>query len=77
MDREGGDTVKPYYDHAGITIYCGDARAVLPEIAAVNLVLTVDSEIANNVDGYNIAGSNGLGGGVRFRESFRNDEDAP
>jgi len=32
--------MKPYYDHAGITIYCGDAWAVLPEIAAVNLVLT-------------------------------------
>jgi DNA modification methylase len=24
--------MKPYYDHAGITIYCGDSRQVIPEL---------------------------------------------
>ena len=31
---------KPYYDHAGITIYHGDCREVLPHIGKVDLVLT-------------------------------------
>jgi DNA modification methylase len=37
--RRGGE-LKPYYDHAGITIYHGDCREVLPEIEPVDLVLT-------------------------------------
>jgi site-specific DNA-methyltransferase (adenine-specific) len=32
--------VKPYYDHAGITIYHGDCREILPELPKVDLVLT-------------------------------------
>jgi len=32
--------VKPYYDHAGITIYHGDCREVLPTLGPVDLVLT-------------------------------------
>jgi site-specific DNA-methyltransferase (adenine-specific) len=32
--------VKPYYEHAGITIYHGDCRDVLPLLEAVDLVLT-------------------------------------
>jgi len=32
--------VKPYYDHAGITIYHGDCRDVLPTLPPVDLVLT-------------------------------------
>jgi DNA modification methylase len=32
--------VKPYYEHAGITIYHGDCRDVLPELPRVSLVLT-------------------------------------
>ena len=32
--------MKPYYDHAGITIYHGDCREVLPELEPVDLVLT-------------------------------------
>lgn len=31
--------MKPYYEHAGITIYHGDCRDVLPDVAAVDLVL--------------------------------------
>jgi len=30
----------PYYDHAGITIYHGDCRDILPHIKSVDLVLT-------------------------------------
>jgi DNA modification methylase len=32
--------MKPYYEHAGITIYHGDCREVLPTIDPVDLVLT-------------------------------------
>jgi DNA modification methylase len=30
----------PYYDHAGITIYHGDCREILPHLGPVDLVLT-------------------------------------
>ena len=30
----------PYYDHAGITIYHGDCREILPTLEPVDLVLT-------------------------------------
>jgi len=32
--------MKPYYEHAGITIYHGDCREILPNIQKVDLVLT-------------------------------------
>jgi site-specific DNA-methyltransferase (adenine-specific) len=32
--------MKPYYEHAGVTIYHGDCREILPTLAAVDLVLT-------------------------------------
>ena len=32
--------IKPYYDHAGITIYHGDCRDILPLLDPVDLVLT-------------------------------------
>ena len=32
--------MKPYYEHAGITIYHGDCREILPELAFVGLTLT-------------------------------------
>jgi len=32
--------VKPYYEHAGITIYHGDCREVMPAIAPVEAVVT-------------------------------------
>ena len=31
--------MKPYYDHAGITIYHGDCREILPTLPKVDLVL--------------------------------------
>ena len=30
----------PYYDHAGITIYHGDCREILPSLAGVGCFLT-------------------------------------
>ena len=32
--------MKPYYEHAGITIYHGDCREILPGLGPVDLVLT-------------------------------------
>lgn len=32
--------IKPVYEHAGITIYCGDCREILPQLPKVDLVLT-------------------------------------
>lgn len=32
--------MKPYYDHAGITIYHGDCRLILPELPKCDLLLT-------------------------------------
>ena len=32
--------MKPYYEHAGITIYHGDCREILPDLPKVDLVLT-------------------------------------
>jgi len=32
--------MKPYYEHAGITIYHGDCREILPTLPKVDLVLT-------------------------------------
>lgn len=32
--------MKPYYDHAGITIYHGDCREVLPQLGTADVILT-------------------------------------
>src|SRR6185312_2762521 len=32
--------MKPYYEHAGITIYCGDCREILPSLPKVDAVIT-------------------------------------
>ena len=32
--------MKPYYDHAGITIYHGDCREILPTLGALDLIVT-------------------------------------
>lgn len=32
--------MKPYYEHAGITIYHGDCREVLPEMESTDIVIT-------------------------------------
>jgi DNA modification methylase len=38
--HEGDKGMTPYYDHAGITIYHGDCREILPYLDPVDLVLT-------------------------------------
>lgn len=43
--------MKPYYDHAGIVIYHGDCREVLPHIGPVDLVLTDPPFNANKTYG--------------------------
>ncbi len=42
MDQRNAavDLVKPYYEHAGITIYHGDCRQILPSLGIVDIVLT-------------------------------------
>jgi hypothetical protein len=32
--------LKPYYSEAGITIYCGDCRNILPELSGYETVIT-------------------------------------
>jgi len=32
--------IKPYYDHKGITIYCGDCTEIMPKLKPIDLVLT-------------------------------------
>lgn len=32
--------MKPYYEHAGITIYHGDCRQILPELSGIDLIVT-------------------------------------
>ena len=46
---------KPYYEHAGITIYHGDCREILPSLAPVDLVLT-DPPYLNLKGGYERVG---------------------
>ena len=40
VENHAGVRIAPYYDHAGITIYCGDCREILPTLGPVDLVLT-------------------------------------
>lgn len=44
---------KPYYEHAGITIYHGDCRDMLPHLEPVDLVLT-DPPYGIGMDGGNV-----------------------
>ena len=32
--------MKPYYKHNGVTLYCGDAREILPELGQVEAIIT-------------------------------------
>lgn len=59
--------MKPYYQHAGITIYHGDCREVLPTLTEkVDLVLT-DPPYGMNWNGEVRIGPNGTGGKAKSR----------
>lgn len=51
----------PYYDHEGITIYCGDARVILPELpdASVDLIFTDPPYAAKFLPCYSTLGREG------------------
>ncbi len=55
-----GAQLKPYYEEAGITIYHGDCREVLPTLPKVDLVLTDPPYgIALNTDNSRFSGGSG------------------
>lgn len=39
-DRQGGEELKPYYEHAGIRIFHADCRQVLPMLEGIALTVT-------------------------------------
>ena len=40
MCAKAKDKMQPYYDHAGITIYHGDCREIVPRLKPVDIVIT-------------------------------------
>lgn len=55
--------MKPYYQHAGITIYHGDCREILPTLPVFDLVFTSPPYNINNCDA-------DLGGGRNYRSKW-------
>ena len=49
--KEGYPSMKPYYDHAGITIYHGDCREILPSIVGTYQTVITDPVWPNCPDG--------------------------
>ena len=68
--------MKPYYEHGGITIYCGDCREVLPGLEPADLVLT-DPPYAVSVSGSQVKSRTARGGrnGTRRLDFFAGDAD--
>ncbi len=61
--------MKPYYEHAGITIYHGDCREILPTLPKVDLVLTDPP--------YKISTSGGgIGGRCQYLSDIRGQMDS-
>jgi site-specific DNA-methyltransferase (adenine-specific) len=58
--------LKPYYDHAGITIYHGDCREILPTLQCADLLLT-DPPYGIGLDTDNSRFSGGSAGNVAKR----------
>jgi site-specific DNA-methyltransferase (adenine-specific)/modification methylase len=63
----------PYYEHAGITIYHGDCREILPTLPKVDAVITDPPYGARYKSGPNSHNSISSTG-KRFTESIRNDD---
>lgn len=64
--------MKPYYEHAGITIYHGDCREVLPDIIGSDLVLTDPPYAHKHMDGGGFAAARRFyaGGALRGLNDF-------
>jgi 16S rRNA G966 N2-methylase RsmD len=67
--EEIGGCLKPYYEHAGITIYHGDCREILSGIASADLVLT------DPPYGMNYKPMRGADGSKRFTEGVIGDSE--
>ena len=67
--------MRPYYEHAGITIYHGDCREVLPGLARVNDLLLTDPPYGINRDG--CRESTGSHGGRKAYEFLGWDSASP
>src|SRR5512146_2405638 len=57
--------MKPYYEHAGITIFHGDCREILPQLPKVDLVLT-DPPYPNKAGLFTF----GISAAVEFMRSY-------
>src|SRR5471032_2767377 len=55
--------MRPYYEHAGITIYHGDCREILPQIEEATHVLT-DPPYSEHVHSKSMRGANGWKGEI-------------
>jgi DNA modification methylase len=60
----------PYYEHAGITIYHGDCREILPTLSRVDVVIT-DPPFSENT--HSNAKSNRSGSGAKARPDLRHE----
>ena len=70
VENHAGIRITPYYDHAGITIYHGDCREILPTLPKVDLVLT-DPPYGISMAG--VAHEGPVGKGTRNFDFFPND----
>jgi len=57
--------VKPYYEHAGITIYHGDCREILPQLPKVDAVITDPPYGIKQANGMGGCGYDGFGKGMK------------
>jgi DNA modification methylase len=57
--------MKPYYEHAGITIYHGDCREVLPKLEVADLLLTDPPYGIDRANGMGGQGYDGFGNGAK------------
>ena len=64
--------MKPYYDHAGITIYHGDCREILPTLGEVDHVITDPPYSSRTHRGHDASasGHSGLGNDGAHRKSL-------
>lgn len=66
--------MKPYYEHAGITIYHGDCREILPTLPKVDLVLTDPPYGISHPTDYAARGRGALAKCTDYSPVFNDDE---